>query len=70
MQDKLLQEIDTYLYYIKCTTHKDYYLLGYDELDEIDELMYYPNLYEGGNYIYDEENNKMYYYYFRQKEVN
>ena len=68
MRKEILDQINDYLEYeqvknsfaIKSPKRE---LVGY-EIVEYDENEYYPNLYEGGDYIFDELLNQYYRCYF------
>lgn len=66
MRKELIDEVNDYIYFINNVENEHISLLGYDELDEEPED--YSNLYEGGNYVYDELLNKYYYIYFKKGE--
>ena len=59
MRKELWEEIEDYVYFMK-TSGTECELLGYKEIEK-KENVYYANLYEGGNYMYDEEQDKLYY---------
>lgn len=61
MSKELLNEINDYLYFIKAYGINQK-LVSYEEVNYND--INYINIYEGGNYVYDEINNKYYKCYF------